>query len=307
MYVFMIKFEKENLQPFITLKDYSLTQEEFQLYYHQEYDMLVTLPSPTNEQLGRYYEFKDYISHTDANKSLFERMYQFVKKRSIVSKVDLLNSLRTESKTVLDIGIGTGDFLLACKKNGWEVTGIEPNNNARKAAIDKFNKVVGEYSKNIIFESLRNLEENQLHISNKFDVITLWHVLEHVPDVESYIHQLKLLLKNNGTLIIAVPNYKSYDATYYGKFWAAYDVPRHLWHFSKKSISMLFEKEEMEVIKIFPMKLDSFYVSLLSEKYKTGKMNFFKGFLIGLQSNIKALISGEYSSNIYLIKNKKVI
>lgn len=296
----MVQFDSEQLQHYLTLKDYSLTQEEFELYYSPKYDLLVTHPKPSNEELGKYYNDAAYISHTDANTSIFEKLYQFAKKHAILSKVELLNSLQPETKTVLDIGTGTANFMVAMKKNGWLVTGIEPNTKAREIAITKFQQE--NNNQQIIFESLKQLQNlNPV----KFDVITMWHVLEHVPDVQSYIAQLKSLLTPNGTLVIAVPNFKSYDAHYYGKFWAAYDTPRHLWHFSKNAIKHLFKNEQMEVVKIFPMKMDSFYVSLLSEKNKTGKMNFFNGFLIGLQSNIKALLSDEYSSQIYIIKNKK--
>ena len=298
---------KDNLHPFLSLNDYALTQEKFELYLNKELDMLVTIPKPTNEQLGKYYEDTAYLPHTDSNKSFFDKIYQFVKKHAIKNKVTLINSLKTESKTVLDIGIGTGDFLLACQKNGWSVTGIEPNKNARILAQEKFEQFFKNNSSNLFYDSLKNLQESQSQNSPKFDVITMWHVLEHVPEVENYIKQLKSFLKPNGTLIIAVPNFKSYDAFYYGKFWAAFDVPRHLYHFSKKSIKTLFGNENMIVYKIFPMKVDSFYVSLLSEKYKTGKMNYFMGFLIGLQSNLKALVSDEYSSHIYLINHQKSI
>ncbi|MDP3352297.1 MAG: class I SAM-dependent methyltransferase [Flavobacteriaceae bacterium] len=297
----------EDLQYFLSLKDYSLTQENFDLYHHKELDMLVTTPKPTNEELSRFYEDSDYLPHTDSNKSLFDKLYQYVKKNAIANKVSLINSLNTSSKTVLDIGTGTGDFLLACNNNGWSVTGIEPNCNARILAQEKFLQFSDNESPNIFYDSLKILQESHLGNPVKFDVITMWHVLEHVPDVENYIKQLKSLLKPKGTIIVAVPNFKSYDAFYYGKFWAAFDVPRHLSHFSKKSINVLFGNEKMEVTKIFPMKMDSFYVSLLSEKYKTGKMNYFKGFLIGLQSNIKAIISDEYSSHIYVIKHQKSI
>lgn len=133
----------------------------------------------------------------------------------------------------------------------------------------------------------------------------MWHVLEHVPDLQNQIKELKRLLKPNGAIIIAVPNFKSYDAKYYGEFWAAYDTPRHLWHFSKTAIKKLFQNENIELVKILPMKFDSFYVSLLSEKYKTGKMNFIKAFFIGLKSNWKAKEKFEYSSHIYVLKNAK--
>ena len=132
----------------------------------------------------------------------------------------------------------------------------------------------------------------------------MWHVLEHVPDLDFQIQQLKRLLKPNGTVIIAVPNFKSYDAKYYKSFWAAYDVPRHLWHFSKTAIEKLFANRNMKLIKIKPMWFDSFYVALLSEKYKNGKMNFIKGFFIGLISNCSGIVKKEFSSHIYIIKNQ---
>ena len=187
-------------------------------------------------------------------------------------------------------------FLVACKKKHWNVIGVEPNEKAQSLAYEKLN---------VIAESNFSIEKDISNIStnNKFDVITMWHVLEHIPNLEEYIGQLKKLLKPNGTLLIAVPNYNSFDAKHYKQFWAAYDVPRHLWHFSKKAISFLFEKENMKVVKILPMKFDSYYVSLLSEKNKTGNSNIIKAFLIGLKSNILARKNMEYSSLIYKIKN----
>ncbi len=203
-------------------------------------------------------------------------------------KVSLINSFHPEKGSLLDIGAGTGDFLATAKAKGWTTTGLEPNEKAKNSAI----------SKGVTFENdIKNIE------NQSFDVITMWHVLEHVPDIEQQIKELKRLLKPNGTIIIAVPNYKSYDANYYGIFWAAYDVPRHLWHFSKIAIEKLFAKENMKLVKILPMVFDSFYVALLSEKYKNGKMNFFKAFYIGLKSNVKAKQNLEYSSHIYVIKN----
>ncbi|HKX85642.1 MAG TPA: class I SAM-dependent methyltransferase, partial [Flavobacterium sp.] len=234
------------------------------------------------------YESEDYISHTDAKRSLFEKIYHWVKIYSLNKKVSLINSLHKSKGSLLDIGAGTGDFLVTAKANGWQITGIEPNENAKKLAV----------SKGVNFENNIESIENQ-----QFDVITMWHVLEHVPNVEHQIKELKRLLKPNGTIIIAVPNFKSFDAGYYGEFWAAYDVPRHLWHFSKTSIEKLFGKENMKLVKILPMIFDSFYVSLLSEKYTNGKMNFFKAFYIGLRSNWKANQSKEYSSHIYVLKN----
>ena len=166
---------------------------------------------------------------------------------------------------------------------------MEPSDKAKLIAINKGVSFV---------EQTSELE------NNSFDVISMWHVLEHVPDLDKQIKELKRMLKPTGTLIIAVPNFKSFDAKHYGKFWAAYDVPIHFWHFSKTAIKLLFEKEEMKLEKVLPMKFDSFYVSLLSEKYKSGKMNFIKAFFIGLKSNWKASQHFEYSSHIYILKNK---
>src|SRR6218665_1194754 len=278
-----------NKKHFLTVKDHSVSKEIFDLYYDEELDMLITSPQPELQNLGKYYESEDYISHTDNKRSLFEKAYHFVKNIALQNKLNLINSEQPQKGKLLDIGAGTGDFLLTAKNNGWETIGVEPSKRAKNSAKQKGISFVEEIS---------SLENNSL------DVITMWHVLEHVPNLEHQIQELKRLLKPTGTLIIAVPNYKSFDANHYEAFWAAYDVPIHFWHFSKKSIQLLFEKVEMKLEKILPMKFDSFYVSLLSEKYKTGKMNYIKAFFVGLKSNWKAKRTKEYSSHIYVLKNK---
>lgn len=277
-----------NQKHFLTVTDYSVSKEIFDLYHNEELDMLITSPQPSLDVLGKYYESVDYISHTDSKRSLFEKMYHFVKSIALKNKLNLINSQQPNKGSILDIGAGTGEFLSVARQDGWKTIGVEPSDKAK--AIAK--------SKGVSFvEQTSELE------SHSFDVISMWHVLEHVPDLNQQIKELKRLLKPNGTLIIAVPNFKSFDAKHYGKFWAAYDVPIHFWHFSKTAIKKLFHKEEMQLVKILPMKFDSFYVSLLSEKYKTGKMNFVKAFFIGLQSNLKAKKNFEYSSHIYILKN----
>ncbi|MGR7812760.1 class I SAM-dependent methyltransferase [Lacinutrix undariae] len=277
----------------ITLKDYSVSGEEFQLQYNEDLQMLETFPMPSLSKLPEYYKSEDYISHTDTKRNLFEKAYHVVRSMSLKRKLRLINSFTSEDKNLLDIGCGTGDFLQFVKQHDWKVSGVEPNEAARKIANSKTNNAVFDIDKLSQFKP------------ESFDVITLWHVLEHLPNLELQISTFKKLLKPNGTLIIAVPNYKSYDAQYYKNFWAAYDVPRHLWHFSKTSISKLVGRETMEVVKIFPMPFDAYYVSLLSEKYKTGKMNYIKAFFIGFKSNRKARREGEYSSLIYTIKNRE--
>ena len=274
---------------FITVKDFSVSGESFSLLLNEEYQLLKTHPQPTLDRLGMYYEFEDYISHTDGKRTFFEKMYHFVKRSAIKNKVRLLSNYQPLKGRLLDIGAGTGDFLLEAKNQNWETVGIEPNDKAKAIAMGK----------GVDFaQTLEKLE------SNSFDVITMWHVLEHVPNLEEYIIELKRLLKPTGTIVIAVPNFKSFDAQYYGKFWAAYDVPRHIWHFSKTAIEKLFSEKELRLVEVLPMKFDSFYVSLLSEKYKTSKMNFIRAFFVGLKSNRSGNKTKEYSSHIYVIKNQ---
>lgn len=274
---------------YLHVKDYSVSGESFDLLLDEELQLLKTHPQPSLENLPKYYESDDYISHTDGSRSLFEKVYQLIKRKAIRDKVSLLAKLQPQKGMLLDIGAGTGDFLLEAQNQNWNCIGIEPNDKAKTIAL----------SKGVSFaESLEVLD------NHSFDVITMWHVLEHVPDLQKQIQELQRLLKPSGTIIIAVPNYKSFDAQHYGKFWAAYDVPRHLWHFSKTSIAKLFERENMRLVKVLPMIFDSFYVSLLSEKYKTGKMNFLSGFFIGLRSNLKAKQNLEFSSHIYVLKNQ---
>jgi 2-polyprenyl-3-methyl-5-hydroxy-6-metoxy-1,4-benzoquinol methylase len=251
---------------FQKVRDYSVSKEIFELHHNPEYDMLLTFPKPSLEKLPSYYESDDYISHTDGKRSLFERIYHMIKNVALKNKLKLINAHSPKGK-LLDIGAGTGDFLVVAKNDGWSTTGIEPSEKAKSIALKK----------GVTFaDSLVTLEDNS------FDVITMWHVLEHVPNLHEYISELKRLLKPTGTIVIAVPNFKSFDANYYGKFWAAFDVPRHLWHFSKTAIAKLF-----------------------SEKYKTGKMNFTRAFFVGLKSNLSGNKTKEYSSHIYILKSNK--
>ena len=276
----------KGLKPFMSCKDYTVSKESYELLLNQDYDLLVTLPVPSD--LENYYKSEEYISHTNSNKSFIDKIYQRVRKRTLQSKLKLINSFNFSDKKLLDVGSGTGDFLATCKNDNWKVFGVEPSQEARSISEKK----------GIV--SMNNLSELK---ENNFDVITLWHVLEHVENLYEYLEILQSKLKPNGILIIAVPNYKSYDSKYYKEHWAAFDVPRHLWHFSQSSIEKLFAKFSMKVEKTIPMKYDSYYVSMLSEKYKSGKTNFLKAFYIGFVSNLKARSTSEYSSLIYVIKN----
>ncbi|MFT5754029.1 MAG: 2-polyprenyl-3-methyl-5-hydroxy-6-metoxy-1,4-benzoquinol methylase [Flavobacterium sp.] len=273
---------------FIKVIDHSVSKESFDLLLDDELQLLKTFPQPSLDKLPSYYESEDYISHTDSKRTLFEKLYHLVKTNALKNKVALITKENPNKGNLLDIGAGTGDFLNQAKQSGWNCIGIEPNEKAKQSAV----------SKGVKFSTtLEELEDNL------FDVITMWHVLEHVPDLENQIKTLKRLIKPNGTIIIAVPNFKSFDANHYKSFWAAYDAPRHLWHFSKTSIHKLFSKENLNLKKVKPMWFDSFYVCLLSEKYKSGKMNFVKGFFYGFLSNCFGLFKKEFSSHTYVIKN----
>ncbi|MDN3723084.1 class I SAM-dependent methyltransferase [Aequorivita sp. SDUM287046] len=276
----------KNSETFITTKDYLISKKSFDLVYNANLEMLRTNPQPNTDELYKYYESSEYISHTDERRDFFSRIYQVVKQWSLHKKTNLIYELNGSAGDLLDIGAGTGEFLKSAEEKGWKVFGVEPNEGAKKRAINK----------GLDLKSSINEFEGK-----RFDVVTLWHVLEHIPNLEDTISQLTHLVKTDGTLIIAVPNYRSFDAKYYGKFWAAYDVPRHLWHFSKKSIEKLFQPAFI-LKEIKPMIFDSFYVSLLSEKYRTGKKFSVKGIWIGLLSNLKGIFTKEFSSHIYCFK-----
>lgn len=273
---------------FLKTKDFSISGEEFELRYDEDLDMLVTSPQP--EQLDTYYKSEAYISHTDANKTFTDKLYQIVKKYSLRKKVALINRQLQKSKSLLDIGAGTGDFLVSAKQEGWNIKGVEPSADARRRAKEKGIELSAD---------LKILD------GERFGLITLWHVLEHLSDLEDQISSIVSHLEEEATLVIAVPNFKSKDAHHYKRYWAAYDVPRHLWHFSRNSITELFAEHGLKLIETKPMIFDAFYVALLSEKYKNGKTGFLtlcKAFGVGLWSNLSAWRTKEYSSLIYILK-----
>ena len=272
----------------IKTKDFSVSQESFTLEYDAELHLYKTTPVPEN--LGKYYESDDYISHTDAKESIIDKLYQAVKKIALKNKSKLLKSLvDKKNANILDIGCGTGSFLEFLNKGLWNTTGIEPSTVARKLALEKGVKC---------FSNSEELE------NKSFDIITMWHVLEHVPDFNKQFNEFKKLLNTNGHVVIAVPNFESYDAKFYNEHWAAFDVPRHLWHFSESAISKIAEAHNFKLKETKPMWFDSFYVSLLSEKYKYKKVNYLRAFTVGLFSNLKAVRNDQFSSKIYVLEEK---
>lgn len=271
-------------------KDYTVSQENFQVVSCVSCNFKFTDPRPEENKIGDYYKSEEYISHSNTNKGAINKMYQSVRQYTLKQKLSLINQYESNKK-LLDIGCGTGDFLKTCSNAGWDVSGIEPDSNARKIACEMLSIKVGD-------------EKELLKMkANSFGIISLWHVLEHVYHLNKRIEEIKYLLEENGKLIIAVPNNMSYDAEYYKEFWAAYDLPRHLYHFDPKSMEMLMKKHGFKIEKILPMKFDSFYVSLLSEKYKNGKVNYLNALRVGLKSNYLATKNKThtFSSQIYIM------
>lgn len=274
----------------IVCKDYTVSKTEFAIQQCAGCGFALTNPRPANEHLGAYYESDEYISHSNTSKGLVSKMYQRVRKYTLKKKVEMVTALAGKKGALLDIGCGTGDFLNASREAGWKITGIEPSPSARQMA--KTN-----HGLDILDEPLLDTLPNQ-----SFDVITMWHVLEHVPDLPGRMQTLKRLLAPGGTLIIAVPNRNAHDAGHYGKFWAAYDVPRHLWHFRPNDIRALAKTHGFDLTAIKPMVFDSYYVSMLSEKYRSGGNRYLAAAWRGFISNRKAGTE-RWSSQIYILRH----
>ena len=281
-----------NLLKKLDCTDHSTSKKKFIIVSCETCDFTFTNPRPKDNALGEYYKSDMYISHTNNTRGLFNWMYQTVRKYAIGRKLNLLKKT-SKKKNHLDIGCGTGEFLNACKNAGYNTTGIEPSELAREQAINNFKLLVSEDT------NLGQFEENQ------FNSISMWHVLEHVPALNKTIEEFNRILSKNGKIIIAVPNHKSWDAQHYKEFWAGWDVPIHLWHFSKLSIEKLFLKYNFELIEKKSMLFDSFYVSLLSEEFKTGKKKFITGFIIGFISNIIGIFTNKGCSSIIYVFEKQ--
>lgn len=274
----------------LTATDYTTSLESFKLEKCNACNFVFTNPRPTATAIGNYYQSEKYISHTDGGKGLLDKIYLVARRFTLNWKYNLINAEHPTGE-LLDVGCGTGEFVSHMKSKGWQVTGMEPSATAREKAAAKIEQAV--YS---------NLDA----VTKQFDVITLWHVLEHVHLLKETVTKIKSLLKPNGTIFIAVPNHESPDAKAYKHYWAAYDVPRHLWHFSKNTMEELVTEGGLKIDTISPMKLDAYYVSLLSEKYKNPEQNILnriiKATAAGLLSNFKAKKETNHSSLIYTIK-----
>lgn len=285
--------DSTDLQKIFQVKDHTVSGEKFQVIECANCHLRITQDVPDEASIGRYYQAEDYISHTNTSKGLINNLYQRVRKRTLRQKRKLVEKFTgIHNGYLLDIGSGTGAFASEMGLHGWQVTALEPDEGARKKG------------KEIFGVELQSLDGFYELPSSAFDAITMWHVLEHVHELNKYIDTLKRILKPKGKIFIAVPNYTSLDASAYKEEWAAYDVPRHLYHFSPSSMKILVEKHGMKTEKLLPMWFDSFYVSMLSSRYKKGKMSLIGAFNQGVRSNLNAMGHAEKcSSVIYVISH----
>jgi SAM-dependent methyltransferase len=278
----------------LSCEDFTVSKEVFEVWECSNCTLRFTQNVPDAESIGPYYQSTEYISHSDTREGLVNKLYHTVRNYTLKSKRDLIKSITGKDRgNLLDIGAGTGAFAFTMQQAGWQVKGLEPDETARANALNNYDL------------SLDTLESLHLLPSNTYDAITMWHVLEHVHDLHGYLKTYQRILKDDGKLIIAVPNYTSKDAEQYGEFWAAYDVPRHLYHFSPKSMEVLLESEGFKLHSYKPMWFDSFYVSLLSEQYKTGHQQIGKAFWNGFMSNVKAFRSKDKCSSLIYLVGKK--
>jgi SAM-dependent methyltransferase len=273
----------------LNVKDHSISGEEFTICICDNCGLKFTNPRPSSDNIARYYESEDYISHSNKKSGLIPVLYQKVRNITLKQKLKLLRSFQPKAGRILDYGCGTGEFLNTMRSAGWECIGLEPGDKAANAARNNYGLEIKDPA------SLRDLPDAS------FDVITLWHVLEHVHDLDNTLSLIVDKLKSSGTIFIAVPNASSWDAEHYGDHWAAYDVPRHLYHFHSGSIGKLFANHGLNLQKVLPMKWDAFYVSMLSEKYLGNNLTTVRGLVSGINGNLHG--SGDlnrYSSLIFI-------
>lgn len=284
----------KNIQKVLDVQDYTVSHEIFDVWHCNQCTFRFTQNIPNEVNIGPYYQSANYISHSDTQEGFIYRCYHFVRNYTLQVKRTLIqNTTGKKIGDLLDVGAGTGAFSKIMKNAGWNITGLEPDETARKNALD--------------INGLQLLSPDNLYqfSPESFDAITMWHVLEHVHDLHGYLDTYHAILRKDGKLIIAVPNYTSYDATIYQQYWAAYDVPRHLYHFSPESMTVLAERKGFRIHSIRPMWFDSFYVSMLSEQYKTGTNQYLSAFWNGLKSNFKTLFDQKKCSSIIYILDKK--
>ncbi len=285
--------KSEQVHFVLNAQDHTVSHEFFEIWECHHCSVRFTRNVPPPESIGRYYQSENYISHSNTRQGLINSLYHRVRNHTLSLKYELiLSATGLKHGNHLDIGAGTGAFVQYMHRKGWASQGIEPDVKARQVAFSDHRTAL------LPAESFSSLPEAS------FDAISLWHVLEHVHGLQQYLEHLKKLLKPSGKLFIAVPNYTSYDGMKYKENWAAYDVPRHFYHFSPGSMKYLLDASRLKLTRMEPMWFDSFYISLLSEKYATGHSSLIRGFLTGTISNIKALAQKERCSSLIYVAGK---
>lgn len=271
-------------------QDHTVSHERFTIMQCDACGFRYTSPRPGQDRIGEYYLSENYISHVEKATTLKDHLYHLVRRRAIRNKYHLI-ARHQASGNALDIGCGTGDFLAYLKHKGYAAHGVEVSPAARQIAVAKGLSVSPTLA--------------ELDPSIQFNVITLWHVLEHLSDPRSTLMELFKRCSNGGLLVIAVPDNESWDCKHYGPLWAAWDVPRHLSHFRRKDVHRLLKEVGFEPVATKPMWFDAPYVSMLSEQYRgAGPIgSLVKGALMGGWSNLAAMVSGgPTSSSLFLAK-----
>lgn len=282
--------ESSNINNYLKTKDWGFSGELFQIVKCNACDFAFTQDAPDQESIAKYYHHADYISHTDTANSLLFKIYHLVRKRMLLTKQKWVEKHAAKGK-ILDIGAGTGYFLQQMKWANWHIEGFEPEKAARDIAK---NKLAID-----LFDDFEKIVENK----NYLDAISMWHVLEHVHDLNQYFEYFNTMLKEDGKVFIAVPNYTATDAQLYKENWAAWDVPKHLWHFSPKALDTLAQKHQFEIEKRYALPFDAFYIALLSEKTFIGKI---RAVFVGIYAFLSTKINIEKASSIaYVLKRKK--
>lgn len=275
-------------------KDHFATGEMFDIFQCNECEFVFTQNIPDEKEIAPYYSSPAYISHSNTKKGVVNKLYHIVRSIMLRRKVSLVKKLTfLQNGRIVDYGAGTGYFARAMQKKGWNVTAIEKSKQAREFSKEQFGfELLPE-------EALKDIE------SNTVDVVTLWHVMEHIQQIDDFWEELNRILEDTGIAIIAVPNCTSYDAENYGEHWAAYDVPRHLWHFSPSTIMRLGEKHGFILERQYPMLFDGFYISLLSEGYKGRCLKTLRGFWNGFLGLCATLDKCSASSSIIYVFRKR--
>ncbi|MBS1546413.1 MAG: class I SAM-dependent methyltransferase [Bacteroidetes bacterium] len=282
--------QARQLELSFTAEDYTVSHERFTVQRCQACGFRFTSPRPDQSSIGKYYLSASYISHAGQASGFKDRVYHYVRKRAIKNKHALIARYHSSGR-LLDVGCGTGDFLAYMQTQHFQVQGVEVSSAARGFAQAKGVKVQPELA--------------AIPITPAFDVITLWHVLEHVPDPMEALREIYARLSPGGLLVVAVPDNESWDCRHYGSTWAAWDVPRHLSHFRQNDIVRMFKEIGFEPLPVHNMWFDAPYVSMLSEQYNgAGTLSsFIKGTVLGLWSNAVALFTGgPTSSSLNLAK-----